>query len=97
LIIVSAKFFAGGREDAILDTLGSISKVLGREAEYRQFVEYVSWAGQDRMPSSIDIASHTPTWVQLFMPLLGNLYDAGYEKGQLDAGFGFMLKKKGDK
>jgi hypothetical protein len=92
--VMCVEFVAGNREDAMLDALESISRVLGKQAEYREFVKYVNWAGQDDMPSPTNIASHTPTWVQLLMPLLGKLYDAGCSKGQLDAGFGFMITKK---
>jgi len=91
--IMGSEFLAGNREDAMLDALESISRVLGKQAEYHEFVEYVNWAGKDDMPSPTNIASHTPTWVQLLMPLLGKLYDTGYNKGRLDAGFGFDFKE----
>ena len=90
--VMCAEFVADNREDAMLDALETISRVLGKQAEYHEFVEYVNWVGKDDMPSPTNIASHTPR-VQLLMPLLGKLYDAGYSKGQLDAGFGFMISK----
>lgn len=95
--VMCSEFLAGNREDAMLDALESISKVLGKQAEYHEFVEYVNWACKDDMPNATNIASHTPAWVQLLMPLLGKLYDTGYNKGQLDAGFGFITSKKGGK
>lgn len=64
----------------MLDALESISRVLGKQAEYHEFIEYVNWAGKDDMPSPTNIASHTLTGVQLLMPPLGKLYDAGYNR-----------------
>ena len=72
------------REDAILRALGSVSKVLGKDSEYQNFVSYVNAAGKDKMPSVEDIATHTPSWVQLVMPILGKLYDTGYRDGEKD-------------
>jgi hypothetical protein len=70
------------RDDAVLASLNSLSRVLGKEGEYQQFISYVDRVGKEQMPSSSDIAIHTPVWVRLVMPILGRLYDQAYYEGQ---------------
>jgi len=74
--------FSTKREDAILAAVRLISKVLGKETEFEDFVSYMNFAGKDQVPSSQDIVSHTPTWVQLTLPALAKLYDTGFYYGQ---------------
>ena len=81
-ILNVAENFSIKREDAILAAVRLISKVLGKESEFEDFVSYMNFAGKDQVPSSQDIASHTPTWVQLTLPALAKLYDTGFYYGQ---------------
>lgn len=73
------------RDDAMLLAMGSISKVLGKEGEYQDFLSYLDYGTKERMPSKIEIANHTPMWVQLVMPFLGKIYDTAFFDGYKEA------------
>ncbi|AIF83925.1 hypothetical protein NTE_01865 [Candidatus Nitrososphaera evergladensis SR1] len=72
-------------EYALLDALGAISKIFGKEEEFEAFISYTRYAKTEGSnPSLEDIAMHTPGWIQLLAPPLRNLYNAGYESGRAD-------------
>jgi hypothetical protein len=74
------------KEQALLDALGAISKILGREEEFDALISYTRYARtEDSTPSLEDIAAHTPAWVHLLSPPLRKLYDAGYDNGYGDS------------
>jgi len=51
-ILNMAAEFSTKREDAILAAVRLISKVLGKETEFEDFVSYMNFAGKDQVPSS---------------------------------------------
>ena len=79
--------FSAKRDDTILAALRLISRVLGKESEIDDFISYMNFADNDQPVSAQDIASHTPTWVQLTMPVLAKLYDTGFYYGQEQEAF----------
>lgn len=65
------------KEEALLDSLRAISRILGKEQDYQAFIEWATFAEESgARPSLEEIAAHTPTWIQLLSPPLRKLYDA---------------------
>lgn len=74
------------KEEALLDSLRAISRILGKERDYQAFIEWTTFAEEgSTKPSLEEIAAHTPAWIQLLSPPLRKLYDAGYDNGHADA------------
>lgn len=75
------------REQAILETLGLISQILGKEQEFNSFLEYITYVETpDAVQSLDDIAAQTPEWIQLVTRPIGRLYDIAYVNGVTDTG-----------
>lgn len=73
------------REQAILETVGLISEILGKEHEFNSFLDYLSYAETRETTHSLDeIAAQTPEWIQLITRPIGRLYDIAYVNGVAD-------------
>jgi transcription elongation factor len=65
-----------------ITSLKSTEVFLGKESEYHSFSEYIKWSEKiEPKPSVEQIASNTPSWIQLLSPPLRTLHASGYEKG----------------
>jgi hypothetical protein len=75
------------REQAILEALGLIPQILGKEQEFNSFLEYIMYVETPAAVQSLDgIAAQTPEWIQLITRPIGRLYDIAYVNGVTDAG-----------
>jgi hypothetical protein len=74
------------KEKALLETLKAISKFLGKEEEYSQFIYYTEnrEKSKDLPPTPEELAVNTPHWIRWFSVPLGKMYDDGYTDGLTD-------------
>ena len=85
------------RSAAMLSALASISKVLGKESDFEQFLQDTNWSDSDKLSNKADVARHTSSWIQLMMPVLGKLYDRGYYDAQKTDGEAYRNARRIDK
>lgn len=72
---------------AVLEALRAISAYIGKESEYRRFMEWINWAEMSELkPTLDDIEEHTPYFIRTLSSPLRRLYGDGYNNGFEDAG-----------
>jgi hypothetical protein len=76
-----------GRQDkAVIDAIGEIAKVLGKEYEYRRWVEFITTSELNKTnPSMEEIAHNTPIFIRQVSAPLIKIYNLAYHDGLSDA------------
>jgi hypothetical protein len=83
---VSSTIIDPRKEKAMLAALKAVSKFLGKEDEYSQFIHYTETRENKEMPPDYEeLAKNIPQWIRWLSVPLSKLYDDGYANGAEDA------------